>query len=139
MTVLAALHWPFVQVRKNMTRSFFEALALALGTIFAIAFFVIVIPPLAASSDIAGAFGAGFVNPFSTGYSVDAVLCGAILIVWIIYDKITLKINMAGSRFLWLLYPAWRPHLHCIWSCALAKWPMDSNPTRCPLSTHCGY
>lgn len=54
----------FVQVRKKMTKSLFEALVPALGAIIVIVFCFIVSPPLATSDDIVGPFGASFVNPF---------------------------------------------------------------------------
>lgn len=76
-----------------MTKSGFELLVAALGAAFAIAFCVIVVPPLLESGDVIGAFAAGFVNPYSSGYSLDAILCGVILLVWVIYERKALKIK----------------------------------------------
>jgi len=70
-----------------MNKTTFEILCLALGGAFTLAFFVIVVPPLLESGDILGAFAAGFVNPYASGYSLDTILCGVILIVWILYER----------------------------------------------------
>lgn len=76
-----------------VTRTAFEMLVAALAVAFAIAFCSIVVPPLIASGDIAGAFAAGFVNPFASGYSLDAILCGLILITWVVYERSALGIR----------------------------------------------
>lgn len=76
-----------------MMKSGFELLVAALGATFALAFCVIVVPPLIESGDIIGAFAAGFVNPFSSGYSLDVILCAIILFVWIIHERRTLGIK----------------------------------------------
>lgn len=70
-----------------MPRLFFELLVGALGLAFAIAFCVVVVPPLIESGDIAGAFAAGFVNPYASGYSLDTILCGLILLVWVAHER----------------------------------------------------
>jgi hypothetical protein len=41
---------------------------------------------LIAKPDIIGAFAASFVNPYSSGYSVDVIACWLILTIWIIYE-----------------------------------------------------
>jgi hypothetical protein len=64
-------------------------IALAFCAFFAIA----VLPPALRSGDIFGAFKAGFVNPFSTGYSVDVILCWVILSIWILYERKSLSIR----------------------------------------------
>ena len=83
-----------------MTKSIFETLIILLGAGFAIAFCIIVVPPLMESGDIIGAFAAGFVNPYSSGYSLDVILCAVILIVWIIYERQT-----KGVRYGWIAIP----------------------------------
>jgi len=50
-------------------------------------FFLYVAPPAVESQDILGAFGAGFVNPFATGYSVDVFCCWGILLVWVLWES----------------------------------------------------
>lgn len=76
-----------------MSKSVFEAIVLVLGIAFAIAFAVIVVPPLLQSGDVIGAFAAGFVNPYSSGYSLDVILCALILFVWIIHERQSLGIK----------------------------------------------
>ncbi len=70
-----------------MSKRAFEILCVALGGAFTLAFLVIVVPPLLESGDIVGAFAAGFVNPYASGYSLDTILCGVILVVWILYER----------------------------------------------------
>lgn len=83
-----------------MTQSTFERLVLTLGILFALAFAIIVVPPLWASGDIFGAFAAGFVNPFSSGYSLDVIICAMILIVWIVYER-----QSRGIKHGWIAIP----------------------------------
>ncbi|MBP6013653.1 MAG: DUF2834 domain-containing protein [Alphaproteobacteria bacterium] len=83
-----------------MTRTMFEVLVVSLGIAFAIAFCIIVVPPLLESGDIVGAFAAGFVNPYAFGYSLDTIICGLILIVWVVYERSTL-----GIRHGWIAIP----------------------------------
>jgi uncharacterized membrane protein YfcA len=83
-----------------MTKPAFELFVGAVGAAFAIAFGFIVMPPLLESGDVLGALGAGFVNPYASGYSLDAILCGVILIAWIIHDRTTL-----GIRHGWIAIP----------------------------------
>jgi uncharacterized membrane protein YfcA len=51
------------------------------------------IPPLIANPDIFGAFAAGFVNPYSSGYSADVLACWVILSAWVLYERGTLRIR----------------------------------------------
>jgi uncharacterized membrane protein len=57
---------------------------IALG--FTLFFAATVVPPLIQEPDVIGAFSAGFVNPYSTGYSVDVILCWWILVALVLYD-----------------------------------------------------
>ncbi len=57
-----------------------------LGTGFSIAFSALVLPAMWASGDVIGAFAGGFVNPYATGYALDAIFCWLILAVWIVYE-----------------------------------------------------
>ena len=59
-------------------------IAVALG--FTALFSVVVVPPLIADPDILGAFAAGFVNPYSSGYSADVVACWLILAAWVVFE-----------------------------------------------------
>ncbi|MEM9571701.1 MAG: DUF2834 domain-containing protein [Pseudomonadota bacterium] len=83
-----------------MTQSIFERLVLTLGVLFALAFAIIVVPPLWASGDIFGAFAAGFVNPYASGYSLDVIICALILFVWIAYER-----QSRGIRHGWIAVP----------------------------------
>lgn len=83
-----------------MPRAMFEVLAAFFGVLFAAAFTVIVIPPLLESGDIVGAFAAGFVNPYASGYSLDTIICGLILITWVLYER-----SAIGIRHGWIAIP----------------------------------
>ncbi|MEL6828419.1 MAG: DUF2834 domain-containing protein [Pseudomonadota bacterium] len=83
-----------------MSTSVFERLVLTLGILFALAFMVIVVPPLVQSGDVFGAFAAGFVNPYSSGYSLDVILCALILFVWILYER-----KSRGIKHGWIAIP----------------------------------
>lgn len=76
-----------------MSRTLFEVLCVISGLAFAVAFAVIVIPALIATQDIPGAFAAGFVNPFSSGYSIDVIICAVLLAIWVIYERSALQIK----------------------------------------------
>lgn len=66
-------------------------IALALG--FSLAFLLIVVPPLIQNPDIIGAFAAGFVNPYASGYSLDVFFCWAALLVLVLYEARALHIR----------------------------------------------
>lgn len=76
-----------------MSKPVFEAFIVIFGAVFVIFFAVVVAPPALESGDIMGAFAAGFVNPYSSGYSLDAILTGFILIAWVLYERRTLGIR----------------------------------------------
>lgn len=57
------------------------------GLAFLAIFLFVVIPPFLADPDIVGAFGAGFVNPYSSGYSSDVLACWVILAAWILFER----------------------------------------------------
>ena len=83
-----------------MSKTVFEVLVIGLGAVFTIAFCVIVVPPLLESGDVLGAFAAGFVNPFSSGYSLDVIVCAFILIAWVLYERSAL-----GIKHGWIAIP----------------------------------
>ena len=43
-------------------------------------------PALVDDPDILGAFAAGFVNPYASGYSADVIACWVILAIWIVFE-----------------------------------------------------
>lgn len=83
-----------------MNRSVFGRLMIVLGLPFLANFSIIVVPPMYQSKDVFGAFAAGFVNPYSTGYSIDAIICEVILIAWVIYERRALNIGYG-----WIVVP----------------------------------
>lgn len=64
----------------------FRIVLVALGSTFAVAFTAICVPPLLQSPDVIGALAGGFVNPFATGYSLDAICCWCVLAAWVGYE-----------------------------------------------------
>ncbi len=69
-----------------MSEVVFHRAIIAVGAAFALLFCVVVVPPLVANPDILGAFAAGFVNPYSSGYSSDVIACWLILAIWVAYE-----------------------------------------------------
>ncbi len=53
---------------------------------FTVIFCVVVVPPLIEDPDIFGALGAGFVNPYASGYAADVFSCWVVLFLWVIYE-----------------------------------------------------
>lgn len=76
-----------------MSQSAFKTLCVLLAIGFTIAFCVIVVPALIADGDVIGGFAAGFVNPYSSGYSTDVLMCWAVLAVWVVYERRALGIR----------------------------------------------
>lgn len=69
-----------------MTTPIFRLSLLALATAFTLAFVAICIPPFLANPDILGTFAGGFVNPYATGYALDAFFTWGVLAVWVVYE-----------------------------------------------------
>lgn len=76
-----------------MNDKVFKLLLLGIAVAFTVTFCIIVLPPLIENPDIFGAFTAGFVNPYSTGYSADVLFCWAALAIWVIYEAKTLSVK----------------------------------------------
>ena len=76
-----------------MTRFFFRSAIGALALFFTAYFCLVVVPPLMENPDIVGALAAGFVNPYSSGYSTDVIVCWAILATWVWYEASTYSIR----------------------------------------------
>lgn len=74
-----------------MNENIFKISVALIAGIFTLIFCIIIIPPFLENPDIVGAFAAGFVNPFSSGYSTDVICCYFILLVWIIYESPKVK------------------------------------------------
>lgn len=69
-----------------MSQTVYKALLWALALGFALAFSVLCIPPLIENPDVIGAFAAGFVNPYASGYATDIFFCWAVLAVWVLHE-----------------------------------------------------
>lgn len=78
-------------------------LALAVG--FVVGFSLLVLPPLAASTDVMGAIVAGFVNPYASTYSLDAIMSWCVLAVWVLYEVRTKAIRHGWIALLLGLMP----------------------------------
>lgn len=76
-----------------MNQHSFKATIIAAAAVFTALFAYWCIPPLIADPDIIGAFAAGFVNPYSSGYSADVLACWVILAAWILYERRTLGVR----------------------------------------------
>ena len=76
-----------------MSEKLFQTTIITAAALFLLIFIIIVIPPLVAEPDIVGAFAAGFVNPYASGYSSDVLACWVILTAWIAYEAKVLKIR----------------------------------------------
>jgi len=76
-----------------MNRGVFKGVITVTALAFTLFFAVVVIPPLMANPDLLGALGAGFVNPYASGYSADVLACWVILAAWIWYEARTLGIR----------------------------------------------
>ena len=76
-----------------MSANDFRSLLRLVAAGYAIAFGVIVVPPLLESRDIVGAVAAGFVNPYASGYALDAITCWLVLAVWVVYEARVLGVK----------------------------------------------
>lgn len=76
-----------------MNETAFKTTIVAAAAVFTALFAYWCIPPLIADPDIIGAFAAGFVNPYSSGYSADVLACWVILSAWILYERHTLAVR----------------------------------------------
>ena len=69
-----------------MSVRIFRILLALLAFLFVAFFCAVVVPPLLQNPDVPGAFAAGFVNPYSSGYSADVIVCWFILAVWVVFE-----------------------------------------------------
>jgi Terpene cyclase DEP1 len=69
-----------------MSEQFFKATIIAAAAVFTALFVLWCVPPQIANPDIVGAFAAGFVNPYASGYAADTLACWVILAAWIAYE-----------------------------------------------------
>jgi hypothetical protein len=69
-----------------MIEPLFKAIIIAAAATFTVLFAYWCIPPQITNPDIIGAFAAGFVNPYASGYAADTLACWVILTAWIAYE-----------------------------------------------------
>ncbi len=69
-----------------MSERQFQVAISAVALAFTAFFCVVVVPPLIENPDVLGAFGAGFVNPYASGYSADLISCWLILAIWVVSE-----------------------------------------------------
>ncbi|RZL02848.1 MAG: DUF2834 domain-containing protein [Rubrivivax sp.] len=69
-----------------MNTFWFRALLILIAALFTLAFVLVVVPPLAESRDVLGAFAAGFVNPYAAGYALDTICCWCVLTAWVVHE-----------------------------------------------------
>ncbi|TGK05111.1 DUF2834 domain-containing protein [Leptospira langatensis] len=72
-----------------MTKSAFQYIISFFGILFALSFVYFVVPPLLQDFDPIGAALGGFVNPFSTGYSLDIICTWFVFSTWVLYEAKT--------------------------------------------------
>ena len=80
-----------------MSEGAFRGIQLALAAGFTLLFAVVVVPPLVEDPDIVGAFAAGFVNPYASGFSADTITCWLVLAAWVVYEA-----SAKGVRHGWV-------------------------------------
>lgn len=76
-----------------MTEKVFRGFLVFAAVAFTAVFSLVVVPPLLANPDVLGAFAAGFVNPYASGYSTDVFFCWGILAVWVLFEAKTLDVR----------------------------------------------
>ena len=76
-----------------MTERIFRVTIVLIAAGFCAYFAAVVIPPLIEDPDIFGAFAAGFVNPYSSGYSADVFACWAVLAAWVLFEAKTYSVR----------------------------------------------
>lgn len=69
-----------------MSDKLFTSTMVFIALLFTLIFAMVVMPALLIDKDIIGGLLAGFVNPYSSGYSADVILCWCTLAMWIIHD-----------------------------------------------------
>ncbi len=70
-----------------MSRSVYRGLLWLLALLFAACFAAVVLPAYVADQPgLIAAFAGGFVNPYASGYALDAILCWCVLAVLVAHD-----------------------------------------------------
>ena len=71
----------------------YHSIIVVIAGVFTAYFLTVIIPELLVDKDIIGAFLAGFVNPYATGYSLDVFACWLFLLAWVVHERGTLKVQ----------------------------------------------
>lgn len=80
-----------------MNENNFKRAIIISAALFLAVFVLYVLPAALDQGDIIKAFAAGFVNPFASGYAMDAIACGLILFFWILFEA-----KQYGIRHGWI-------------------------------------
>lgn len=80
-------------------KTFYLAMYLVAAA-FTVIFLVLVTPPMLENFDVLGAFAAGFVNPYSSGYSMDVIMCWVALLLLVLHDRHAHGIQHGGRYLL---------------------------------------
>ena len=80
-----------------MSETIFKRAIVISAGIFLAVFLFYTLPAAIELNDIFQSFAAGFVNPLATGYSVDVIASGFILIFWILFEA-----KNKGIRYGWV-------------------------------------
>lgn len=80
-----------------MSKNVFIWVVTSLGLAFAVLFLVVFLPALIENPDFSSAGKAGFVNPFASTYTLDAIFCWLVLISWVVYEA-----KVDGIRHGWI-------------------------------------
>lgn len=86
-----------IEEKGPMNALIFRTTIIATAAVFTALFVYWCIPPMIENPDLIGAFAAGFVNPYASGYAADTLACWVILTAWIAYEART-----RGVRHGWI-------------------------------------
>ena len=88
-----------------MDDKIFKWSLVSVAIVFTLLFCIVVIPPLIITPDIVGAFAAGFVNPYASGFSYDVIFCWLALAILVVYDAKELSVKFGWVCLLLGLFP----------------------------------
>ncbi len=78
---------------KQYKAPFYYSFIVVIAALFTAYFVMVIVPELLADQDIIAAFLAGFVNPYSTGYSLDVIACWLFLLAWVLHERRAFKVQ----------------------------------------------
>ena len=83
-----------------MNEQNFKRAILVSAAAFLAVFLFYTLPAAIEQADLFQSFALGFVNPLATGYSVDVIACGFILLFWILFEA-----KQYGIQYGWICIP----------------------------------